>query len=125
MGVGAATTPHPRPFLFPRSGTQCQSGCWHPLCIVTALCPGMPGPAAAAGVPEGVTAAREEDLDALSRCSHPHITHPPVWQVEGTHTWLLPHQPPDLAASVLTAPSTCAPAYVTLEAGVSRTLPWT
>lgn len=75
--MGAAATPHPRPSLFPRSGAQCQSGCWHPLRVVTALCPGMPGPAAAAGVREGVTAAREEDLGALSRRSHPHITRPP------------------------------------------------
>ena len=37
----------------------------------------MPGPAGAAGVHEGVTAAREEDLGALSMRSHPHIIRPP------------------------------------------------
>lgn len=74
---GLPPPPHPLPSLFPHSGAQCQSGCWHPVCIVPALCPGMPGPAGAAGVHEGVTAAREEDLGALSMRSHPHITRSP------------------------------------------------
>lgn len=67
----------------PHSGAKCRSGRRHPLHVVTALCPGTPVPAGAAGVCEGVSAVREDGLSSLRMISCCHVTRSRVWQVWG------------------------------------------
>lgn len=116
--VGASRYPHPLPLSL--SPQRCSVPVWLlASCLhCPALCPGVPGPAGAAGVREGVTAAREEDSGALSmRSSPPYHTFPKYGRED-------PHVAAPRPGFCPHSASTCAPAYVTLEDGAARALPW-
>lgn len=78
----------------PHSGAKCRSGCCHPACVFSALCPGAPGGR------EGVLAAvREEDLAALRMSSCHHVAHALSGAAMETHQLLLAYQSSDMGSS--------------------------